>query len=358
MRKVPLIPANESMGWLAWFLLGYYVLFAGWTLASDVSALVKWLMLPLTVIFLFLYFRTYWVSGTAAIANVLLITALSMSIASWNPPMALTIIIYSSTCAGGALPTRRAVEVISINAVSILLVSYLYHLPYWFLLQGLIFSIVGGGTVLTFSIHGRQRDLIIRKQEDIEHLTKIAERERISRDLHDVLGHALSLITLKSELAQKLIDRDADQAKKELADIEHASRNALSQIRETIIGYRSAGLTHEIEQVKKMLDAARVQTDIQCDVIDLPPAHENVIGLALREAVTNVVRHAHATTCRFTLTSDMQNVRLVVEDNGDGTVVTFGHGLLGMKERVQTLNGFVQVAHANPGIRIVVEIPF
>ena len=127
---------------------------------------------------------------------------------------------------------------------------------------------------------------------EIEHLAKVAERERIARDLHDVLGHTLSIIILKSELAGKLIDHDPARAKAEIADVEQTSRTALAEVRSTIRGYRADTLEAELKQAKAALETAGVSVRSEAEKIGLNAAQESIVALVLREAVTNIVRHA------------------------------------------------------------------
>ena len=137
--------------------------------------------------------------------------------------------------------------------------------------------------------------------EEIEHLAKVAERERIARDLHDLLGHTLSLITLKAELARKLVDRDPQRAKQEMLDVEQTSRAALADVREAISGYRGEGLAAELIRARKTLETAGISVDSDIAELPLTPAQETVLALALREAMTNVVRHAQARRCSVQL---------------------------------------------------------
>ena len=157
--------------------------------------------------------------------------------------------------------------------------------------------IIGAGNTF-FAERNRMNRQLRKANEEIEHLAKVAERERIARDLHDVLGHTLSVITLKSELAGKLIDRDPHRAGKEIREVEEISRQALSEVRDAIRGYRSKGLVAELAQAKSTLETAGVA--VSCDAsttMKLPAVQESVLTMAVREAVTNVVRHAQARTC-------------------------------------------------------------
>jgi two-component system sensor histidine kinase DesK len=193
--------------------------------------------------------------------------------------------------------------------------------------------------------------------EEIEHLAKVAERERIARDLHDVLGHTLSVITLKSELAGKLMERDPQRAAKEIGEVEQISRQALSEVRDAIRGYRSQGLAAELAQAKSTLETAGLT--VQCDAattLTLPAVQESVLSLAVREAVTNVVRHAQARTCRLRLEQQNGSCRLQIQDDGRGGFDAEGNGLRGMRERVEMLGGTLS-RNTEAGTTLTITLP-
>jgi len=188
-------------------------------------------------------------------------------------------------------------------------------------------------------------------------LAKVAERERIARDLHDVLGHTLSVITLKSELAGKLIDRDPQRAGKEIREVEEISRQALSEVRDAIRGYRAKGLSAELAQAKATLETAGLA--VQCDsatTVKLPAMQESVLSLAVREGVTNVVRHAQARTCRLRLEQQNGSCRLEIHDDGLGFSSTEGNGLRGMRERVEMLGGTLERRNES-GTTLTITLP-
>lgn len=193
-------------------------------------------------------------------------------------------------------------------------------------------------------------------QEEIEHLAKLAERERIARDLHDVLGHTLSLVVLKSELAGKLIGADAAGARREIGEVEQIARHALGEVREAIGGYRADGFAAEIVRARRALDAAGVGLELQSQNARLEPAQESVLSLVLREAVTNILRHAGATSCRLELAADGQGTRLSVHDDGRGAIEREGNGLRGMRERVEAMGGRFEI-DSRQGTRLTVIIP-
>jgi two-component system, NarL family, sensor histidine kinase DesK len=214
---------------------------------------------------------------------------------------------------------------------------------------------VGAGNLVNALRMGANQRLSL-AQEQIEHLAKVAERERIARDLHDVLGHTLSVVVLKSELAGKLLGSDAERARREIGEVEQIARQALSEVREAIRGYRADGIAAEIARARRALDAAGVRLEWQGESLSLEPAHESVLSLVLREAVTNILRHAGATSCRLELATDSRGTRLSVHDNGRGAIEREGNGLRGMRERIEALGGQLEI-DSRQGTCLTVAIP-
>lgn len=234
--------------------------------------------------------------------------------------------------------------------------GYLLHLPPWAWAFAAFFSLIVGGTNLLTSQKIRSKAKLQLAQEEIEQLAKVAERERIARDLHDVLGHTLSVIVLKSELAGRLFERDPQRARQEIGEVEQVSRKALSEVREAIRGYRSEGLAAEIERAHRTLDAAGVVLTCESKPPSLSPAEETVLALAVREAVTNIVRHAQASECRISFANENGRALMTVEDDGRGNVRQEGNGLRGMRERIEGLGGRLSI-HGQQGTRIGIDIP-
>jgi len=240
--------------------------------------------------------------------------------------------------------------------VGVALEGYLLHLPPWAWAFAAFFSVIVGGTNLLTSQKIRSKAKLELAQEEIEQLAKLAERERIARDLHDVLGHTLSVIVLKSELAGRLFERDPQRARQEIGEVEQVSRKALSEVREAIGGYRSEGLAAEIERAHRTLDAAGVTLTCESKPPSLPAAEETVFALAVREAVTNIVRHAQASQCRLRFANDNDRTSLTVEDDGRGNIRQEGNGLRGMRERIEGLGGNFSI-DGKQGTRIKIDIP-
>lgn len=188
----------------------------------------------------------------------------------------------------------------------------------------------------------------------IEHLATLSERERISRDLHDLLGQTLTGIVVRAQLAQRL---PAGDAAAEMAVVETMARDALTEVRATVSGWRQVSLDDELVVARDALAAAGVALEaVRDDDLVLTPSAESALALALREAVTNVVRHAGATRCVVTLARAGGEVRLEVADDGSGGGGADGNGLSGMRERITALGGTVRRI-AQDGTALVVALP-
>jgi two-component system, NarL family, sensor histidine kinase DesK len=234
--------------------------------------------------------------------------------------------------------------------------GWLLHRSPWTWAFCAFFVIAVGSGNLVAAQRMRANKKLNLAHEQIAHLAKLAERERIARDLHDVLGHTLSVVVLKAELAGKVMDRDPGRAWKEIGEVEQIARKALGEVREAIRGYRSEGLAAEINRAQKTLDAAGVTLECEAKPPQLAPAEETVLSLIVREAVTNIVRHAQASRCRLEFAANGHGTALLVEDDGRGGIRQEGNGLRGMRERVESMGGQFRIDSAR-GTRLVVEIP-
>jgi two-component system, NarL family, sensor histidine kinase DesK len=246
----------------------------------------------------------------------------------------------------------------SIAAVVVVaaLETWLLHLSGWFFFYAGGLAVVVGGSNIYFAQKTRMYCQLQKANAEIEHLAKVAERERIARDLHDVLGHTLSVIILKSELAGKLLDRDPERAKQEIADVERTSREALAEVRNTIRGYRACSLDSEIKQATQALQTAGITVKSEAAPLELTPAQQSVVGLVVREAVTNIVRHSNARNCSVRLMPQNGSCRLEIQDDGCGGSFVEGNGLRGMRERIEALGGTL-IRKTTPGTTLFIEFP-
>ncbi len=198
--------------------------------------------------------------------------------------------------------------------------------------------------------------------EEVRRLAASAERERIGRDLHDSLGATLALIAVKSELAGRLFERDVNAARAQVADIEQVAREALTQVRAAVAGIRSAVLAGELASARLLLETAGVAFAADNDNLPLASEAESALALALREAATNVQRHARAKAVRVTLRADgAHQALMVIEDDGIGASLRKGHGLTGMEERLAAVGGTVEIAAvlqgSARGTRLSLRVP-
>lgn len=216
-----------------------------------------------------------------------------------------------------------------------------------------------GSVVLVSAQLGRTSRALYRAREDVTRLAVAEERLRFARDLHDLLGHSLSVIVLKAELAGKLVSASPERAAGEMADIERVARQALADVREAVSGYREASLAAEIEEARSALTAAGIAVRVEPLPDRLPAPAENVLAWALREGVTNVIRHAGATAARITLARRDGNAELELTDDGRGARnFEPGNGLTGIRERVAGRSGEVEFGPgAGGGFRLRVSVP-
>jgi two-component system, NarL family, sensor histidine kinase DesK len=346
---------QKEPGWVTYIWLAYLVFFLMHPVLDHVSwkeQTVDGLGLAAFLILYFIFFhcRRPW--------NLLCLTGmvlLGIGFAPFNGGGA-AFFIYPSCFIPFAVDTElAAVELLAIVLTIIGLESWLLHLPRTFYLPAAFFSLFLGAANIFFAQRNRINQKLLAANQEIEHLAKVAERERIARDLHDVLGHTLSVIILKSELAGKLMDRDPARAKAEIADVENTSRAALADVRSTIRGYRSHSLEAELKRAKAALETAGVALRSETEEIGLTPAQESVVALVLREAVTNVVRHSQARNCSLRLSPMNGNCLLEIRDDGRGGGVE-GNGLRGMRERLEALGGTLE-RNIEVGTSLKIQFP-
>jgi two-component system, NarL family, sensor histidine kinase DesK len=348
---------DKEHGWspLLWvFYFGFFFVDPVMSHASTKVWLLDLLAIPF---FLVLYFGLFFLECPRALLHIVGLLVLGVLYLPINGG-ASTFFIYAAALLPFCVETQAAamVGLFTIGAIGGL-ESLLLHFSGWGIFYSALFPIILGAGNTFFAERNRMNRQLRKANDEIEHLAKVAERERIARDLHDVLGHTLSVITLKSELAGKLIERDPARAAKEIREVEETSRQALSDVRDAIRGYRAKGLAAELAQAKSTLETAGLA--VQCDAanaMQIPAVQESVLSLAVREAVTNVVRHAHARTCRLRLEQQNGSFRLEIHDDGRGGFTGEGNGLRGMRERVEMLGGTLQRS-TEAGTTLTITLP-
>ena len=202
---------------------------------------------------------------------------------------------------------------------------------------------------------------LLRAQRELADLAIEEERSRIARDLHDILGHSLTVITVKAELAQRLLDVDTARARHELGDLEQLSRDALADVRATALGVRGVSLAGEIATARTALESAGIEACLPTTVDAVASRWREVFAWTIREGVTNVIRHSGADHCRVEMTAE----HLVVSDDGVGIDageverIFSGQGLGGLRQRVERAGARLSTSpgESGRGLQLTVEVP-
>jgi len=322
----------------------------GWGLATAIS-------FP---IFLLLYAAAYirplrhvtWYAGAVAL--------LSYATLKFNHTGGASYIIYACAMLGFEGQPKKCF--VGMAAVVGGFVAVTYLMMDWSLAVVAMMSFIAlsVGTVNVVYRFNAQRDVELKLSHDeVRRLAATAERERIGRDLHDLLGHTLSLITLKLELSRRLFDRDADAARREIEEAEQVARHALAEVRSAVTGIRASGVVAELASARLLLTASMIDFVYRADIPELPPRVDNELALVLREAVTNIHRHAGATFAEATVSMDDRACTMTIVDNGRGLANGEGNGICGMRERVRALGGtlaFESAAQKGTVVRIHVPL--
>jgi two-component system sensor histidine kinase DesK len=223
-------------------------------------------------------------------------------------------------------------------------------------------GILFGTLVATLAIWGITQAInrnieVLSVREENARLALEDERNRFARDLHDILGHSLTVITVKAELANRLIDVDTERTRAELADLERLSRDALADVRRAVEGYRELTLPGELARARTALSAAEIAADLPNTTDDVPSDRRELFAWTVREGITNVIRHSGATRCTVVLGRHEVEVR----DDGRGAASAScdesGNGLIGLRERAAALGGTVVTRSLQPGFSLKVVVP-
>jgi two-component system sensor histidine kinase DesK len=302
-------------------------------LIAGLTVLVSFLSINYGSTFLWLFI------GVSAIAGMIL-SFRNASIAVFG----LTLLTLGfSIAAGGSIRSANWLQII----------------PLVLLVRGLGLDMVGF-VRLSDALRELQR-----AREELARQAVTEERLRMARDLHDLLGHTLSLITLKSELAGRLLEKDPRTATQEIHEVERVARQALREVREAVAGYRQRTLRSELDGARQILEAAGVVCTIEYKAQALPTDTDAVLAWVVREGATNVIRHSRAEHCLIRITSTDEYVRVEVKNDGtlreESSTTRTGTGLSGLTERVTTMGGNIEAGPQSMsdgnGFQLRVEIP-
>ena len=306
--------------------------------------------------------------GLALWAPVAGLAALGIGLTLLNGESWGAIFFYISSGAAGWLPTKKAIPVIA-GLVLFIAVAFAVQGRLADAESPVVFVGTVGAIVIAFTwSYASSQQLRLEREEMARAAAVNEERLRIARDLHDLLGHNLSLIALKSELARRLAPVDPARAATEMSDIEQVARQALREVREAVASYRQPTLATELHGAREMLAAAGIAYHIEGEADaarGLPAGVESALAWAVREGVTNVIRHSGARECAIRVARSSDDIAIEVRDYGRGAPafdadivgVGDGNGLRGLGERIAALGGRFAAGPVDGGYRLLVVAP-
>jgi two-component system, NarL family, sensor histidine kinase DesK len=366
-----LIPDRLDLGWMPFFWLCYlgFLFFPGFMHRSDHgqspefargwNGMPDGMLLPTLLsiaVFLPLYFYGFNRNGRPLVPVVLAIAGLGYAVLPYNL-YGNTYIIYAAVFAPFIGSLRAALSlVIGILVVFSFEVIALGAESFLIPLTAIISLACCVGNHF-FNVARLKQAALKLSHDEVRRLAQLAERERIGRDLHDLLGHTLSLIALKAELASRLWERDPHAARQEIGEVERVAREALAQVRRAVSGIRAAGLQPELASAKLMLESVGVRFEYRCSDTGLPVEIETVLAMAVREAVTNIQRHAHARHATIALEINNDALLLSIHDDGRGGAIVPGNGLAGMRERLHAIGATLSIqSQPRRGTRLEIRL--
>ena len=319
-----------------------------------------------------LFVATYWslvppvrwlaALGTGAIlAALALLPVLAGALLLAGAPSSLTaLFVYAVAAAGLLLPLWPAIAATALTAAGIGIGTAATGDGASAVAAWVITTVSIGAIMTAFGWVTRANRELRAARGELARLAVSEERLRIARDLHDLLGHSLSLIALKSELAGRLVRHDGERAAVELADIEAVTRRALAEVRGAVEGYRRLALEDALEGARSALSAAGIDYRLEESPLALPPEVEAVLAWAVREGTTNVVRHSRAGHCSIRVGAEGALVAVEVEDDGGAvpSPTRSGSGLTGLAERARAVRGTLEAGpRREGGFRLRLTVP-
>ena len=281
-------------------------------------------------------------------------------LAAGAPGSFAALFVYAVAAAGIHLDPRRAAVVIAATAVGVCGTAALLGTDGDTIASLGVTIVAIGAMMAAFGRKIAANRELHEAREELAELAVSEERLRIARDMHDLLGHSLSVIALKSELVARLLEHDPERAAREVEDIQIVTRQALAEVREAVQGYRRLGLADALERARAALCAAGIDCELEGTPAGLPAEVESVLAWAVREGTTNVVRHSGAKRCSIRVRAEGARAAVEVEDNGrreHGPAVA-GSGLAGLAERAHVLRGTLEAGtRPEGGFRLRLTVP-
>ncbi len=321
---------------------------------------LRWLLFTAVSypLFLLLYARCLLAPRHRSSRYAVGMIVLSLVLLLWYPSGVSYFIfgcVMMRMCRGGSI-WRYVVQLLVLNALYVvagLMAGYSWQSLVWIPFMATVI-----GVVVNVEAWSKEKDAELQlSHEEVRRLATTAERERIGRDLHDLLGHTLSLITLKLELARRLHDRSDVRARQEIVEAEDIARQALAQVRSAVTGIRASDLAGELASARLLLECQQVHLQYASPP-PMPDDVERGLALVLREAVTNIARHAQATQAQVHFVRKGRQLSMRIQDDGRGGVQSEGNGMCGMRERAAALGGKLELHSARgSGTLLTITVP-
>lgn len=337
--------------WLAY--LAFYAMPWLWRAPTQVQLIASVIGIA---VFLPVYFISHRLNGVRLIGTVAAMFAIGALLAPFGGSWTV-FSVYAASEAGRLRPPCHAIALIAVIALATTAVGFLWGQPFLWVLTGILLLVMTGGATVSREAFYARTQALLATQEEVRRLAGTAERERITRDLHDVVGRTLTLVALKADLAGKLVLADAAAAEAECRAVAMLAREGLAEVRAALAGQAGSSLAHEAAASSAALEAASISPHVTGDFAAIPSGAGAVLAMTLREAVTNVIRHAEARSCAIELAMTGQDVRLLVSDDGHGRSFTEGRGLTGMRQRLLAAGGSLTIDPSTHGMRLIATVP-
>ena len=354
-----LLPQDEDIGYAVYSNLLFLSLFFGNLYFRPVHGFDMVIIIAGLMIFLVLYFRAFSAQENDLIYYIAAMCFIGVALSEINIG-ANIFFIYAAVFSGELYNKRKALITLLLVLAFIIFYSVITDKSSYFWLPAIFMSITLGLLNINRTEVLKKNKALIQSQQETKHLAKIAERERISRDLHDLLGHSLSVITLKSELAGKMIDKGVspEKIKTEIKAVEELSRKTLAQVRDAVKGYNIATIKGELLQVRVATEAAKIELIENIELESLPTGIESELALIIREAITNVIRHAETEKVWIVLKQVATHLTLTISDQGQITTIKEQSGMQNMRTRINQIGGEMNVVNTpNTHLKFTLPIP-
>ena len=354
-----LLPEDNDVGKTRYLWLSYLAMYFVSFFFKPVTDTQIMVTIIGVAAFIMLYFRAFWVDNRRLVFYLAGIWLIGYLLALHGMPGSSVFFVYSGAFCAQFRNPKTGFIYLCCAVIATIVFCLLADISPYIYGPGAFFCLLIGSSNIYLSQMANKNKQIKASQDEIQKIAASAERERIARDLHDLIGHTFSTINVKAQLAAKLVDRDASRARSEIEEIEKISRTSLAQVREAVSGYRQRDLTTELIHARVLLDSLDIKVEenlIPVEKLNLSQSQNTALAFIVRELITNIMRHANARTCQMLLQQEGNSITLTISDDGDAAdTLTEGSGLQGIRERVEQMGGSISFTVDN-GFQASIQI--